>query len=92
MPDPWRLLRCPASGRTDHVTHAELMRFMRTGWFTQHELGKRMVYCDDVAGRAVSQFLQPKDPHIGMRCRFAAAADVPLEERVMGPKAEKRKK
>jgi hypothetical protein len=47
---------------------------------------------NDVARKAVWQFLRSNDPRIGMLRRFAAAADVPLEEPVMGPKAGKRKK
>jgi hypothetical protein len=31
-PEPRRLLRCPACGRTDDVTHADLMRYTRVGW------------------------------------------------------------
>jgi hypothetical protein len=47
---------------------------------------------NDVARKAVWQFLRSKDARIGMLRRFAAAADVPLEELVMGPKAGRRKK
>jgi hypothetical protein len=46
---------------------------------------------NDVAGKAVWQFLRSKDPRVGMLRRFAAAADVPLEELVMGPKAKRKK-
>jgi transcriptional regulator with XRE-family HTH domain len=53
---------------------------------TQHELGKRMGYSDDVARKAVWQFLRSKDPRIGMLRKFAAAADVPLDELINGPK------
>jgi transcriptional regulator with XRE-family HTH domain len=58
---------------------------------TQHELGKRMGYSDDVARKAVWQFLRSKDPRIGMLRRFAAAADVPLDEVINGPKAKRKK-
>ena len=49
-------------------------------------------YNDDVARKAVWQFLRSKDPRIGMLRRFAAAADMPIEELIVGPKAGKRKK
>jgi hypothetical protein len=47
---------------------------------------------NDAARNAVWQFLRSNDPRVGMLRRFAAAADVPLEELVMGPKAGKRTK
>ena len=45
-----------------------------------------------MARKAVWQFLKSKDPRIGMLRRFAAAADMPIEELVNGPKTAKRKK
>lgn len=46
---------------------------------------------DDVAGKSVWQFLRSKDPRLGMLRRFAAAADVPLDELINGPKAKRKK-
>jgi transcriptional regulator with XRE-family HTH domain len=66
--------------------------WIKTSGLTQHELGIRMGYSEDVARKAVWQFLRSKDPRVGMLRRFAAAADVPIEELIVGPKAGKRKK
>jgi hypothetical protein len=46
---------------------------------------------NDVARKAAWRFLRSNDPRIGMLRRFAAAADVPLEELVMGPKVKRKK-
>jgi hypothetical protein len=46
---------------------------------------------NDVAREAAWQFVRSNDPRMGC-CRFAAAADMPPEELVNGPKAGKRKK
>jgi hypothetical protein len=52
-----------------------------------------MGYSDDVARKAVLQFLRSKDPRIGMLRRFATAAGITIEELVTGAKvASKRKK
>ena len=45
-----------------------------------------------VARKTVRLFRRSKDPRVGMVRRFAAAAEVPLDELVNGPKAGKRKK
>ena len=50
-----------------------------------------MGYSDDVARTAAWQFLKAKDPLIGMPRRFAAAADLPVEELVGGPKGKRKK-
>jgi hypothetical protein len=58
---------------------------------TQHDPGKRTAYTDDVARNAVWRFLRSNDPRLGMRRRFAAAAGVPPEEPVAGPKSKRKK-
>jgi hypothetical protein len=45
----------------------------------------------EVARKAVWQFLKSKNPRIGMLRRAAAAADVPLNELINGPKAKRQK-
>ena len=47
---------------------------------------------NDVARKVVWGLVRSNDPRIGMLRRFAAAADMPPEELVNGPKAGKRKK
>jgi transcriptional regulator with XRE-family HTH domain len=60
---------------------------------SQHALGVRMGYAEDVARKAVWQFLRSKDPRIGMLRRFAAASGIPIEELVREqPVPPKRKK
>ena len=49
-------------------------------------------YNEDVDCKAVRPILQSKGPRIGMPRRFAAAADLAIEELVGGAKAGKRKK
>jgi hypothetical protein len=49
-------------------------------------------YNEDLARKAVRPFLRSNDPRIGMPRRFAAAAEIPIEELIVGPKAGKRKK
>jgi hypothetical protein len=49
-------------------------------------------YSNDVARKAVWQFLKSIDPRVGMLRRFAAAAEIPIEELIVGLKAGKRKK
>ena len=44
-----------------------------------------------VARAGVRQFVRSKDPRIGMLRRFAATADVPLDELINGPKVKRKK-
>jgi transcriptional regulator with XRE-family HTH domain len=76
---------------TEDPVMGRVRDWIEASGLTQHELGKRMGYSDDVARKAVWQFLRSKDPRVGMLRRFAAAAEIPLEELVMGSKAKRKK-
>ncbi|HJZ89841.1 MAG TPA: hypothetical protein VKE40_03140 [Gemmataceae bacterium] len=58
----------------------------------QHFIFHGRVYSEEVARKAVSQFLKSKDPRIGMLRRFAAAAGLDIDELVAEPKPARRKK
>ena len=57
-----------------------------------HEIGIKMGYTEDVARKAVWQFLQSKDPRIGMLRKFASAVGLHLGELVTGEAAESKQK
>ena len=80
-----------AEGEAEDPAMGRVRAWLEASGLTQHELGKRMGYSDDVARKAISQFLKSRDPRIGMLRRFAAAADVPLDELINGPKGKRKK-
>lgn len=59
---------------------------------TQHDLGVKMGYSEEVARKAVWQFLKSKDPRIGMLRKFAAAVGIPIEELVAVKRATARRR
>jgi transcriptional regulator with XRE-family HTH domain len=66
--------------------------WLEASGLSQHDLGAKMGYSDDVARKAVWQFLRSKDPRIGMLRRFATAAGMTIEELVGERKPARRKK
>jgi hypothetical protein len=86
--------------RDDYADHdrppprllARLRDWVGASGVTWHELGGRVGHGGDVARTAVRQPPKSKAPRIGMPRRFAAAADLPIEEWVSGSKTGKRKK
>jgi transcriptional regulator with XRE-family HTH domain len=71
---------------------AKVRAWLESAGISQHELGTQMGYSEDVARKAVWQFLRSKDPRIGMLRRFATAAGIPIEELVTGAKATAKRK
>jgi hypothetical protein len=62
------------------------------GKVSLHELGLKMGYSEDVARKAVHQFLKSKDPRVGMLRRFAKAAGMSIQELVDERKEPARRK
>jgi transcriptional regulator with XRE-family HTH domain len=75
----------------DPVMH-RVRAWLESAGISQHELGVRMGYSEDVARKAVWQFLRSKDPRIGMLRRFARAAGMSIQELVDERKNPTRRK
>lgn len=71
---------------------ARVRAWLESSGLSQHDLGIKMGYSDDVARKAVWQFLRSKDPRIGMLRRFTKAAGLSLEELVSEGKPPARRK
>ena len=71
---------------------AHVRAWLEQSGITQHELGIRMGYSEDVARKAVWQFLRSKDPRIGMLRRFAKAAGISFVELVSEAPPKRSKK
>lgn len=71
---------------------ARVRAWLESSGLTQHELGVRMGYSEDVARKAIWQFLKSKDPRIGMLRRFAKAAGISFVELVSESLPKKSKK
>jgi transcriptional regulator with XRE-family HTH domain len=59
---------------------ARIRAWLESSGISQHELGVKMGYSEDVARKAVWQFLRSKDPRLSTLRKFAAAAGVPVAE------------
>ena len=69
------------------------MRKVRA-WFeasglSLQEFGLRMGYPLETARQSAWQFMRSRDPHISMLRRFAAAAEMPMEELIGETKGRK---
>jgi transcriptional regulator with XRE-family HTH domain len=54
---------------------------------TLDALGRAMDYSDEVARKAVWQFMKTSDPRLSMLRKFAKAMEIPLEELIAEKKS-----
>jgi transcriptional regulator with XRE-family HTH domain len=70
----------------DDPSMPRLREWFEKSGLTLHELGVKMGYTEQVARKAVWQFLRSGDPRIRTLRKFADAAGIPIEELVAGAK------
>jgi transcriptional regulator with XRE-family HTH domain len=71
---------------------ARVRAWFEASGLTLNDLGLKMGYSEEIARKAVWQFLKSKDPRIGMLRKFSVAANIPMDELVSETKTGKRTK
>jgi transcriptional regulator with XRE-family HTH domain len=74
----------------DDYTMQKVRELFEQSGKTLDALGRAMGYSDDVARKAVWQFMKTNDPRLSMLRKFAKAMDIPLEELIAEKKSRSR--